>query len=119
MGSISLYLKRNFKFNFDKDLHLKKGLFLFLLLFFLCCSNQKEYCSSSLKEGPDIQGIDSKGAGSLYVYYDNELNKKREDGVITIRENSIVNSMLILCLQKTYKERKCEGKSEFVPHFGY
>lgn len=113
-----------------KMVHSQKGIFIPVLLpkflvivmvvfLNLNCTNQKEYCSSRLKEGPDIQGINSKGACSLYLYYDQELNAKREREVISHRENSIANSMLLLCLLKAKEERNCENKSEYIPHFGY
>ncbi|WP_135617367.1 hypothetical protein [Leptospira kemamanensis] len=102
-------------------LMLPKSLGEVLLVVFLIlnCTNQKEYCFSRLKEGPDIQGINSNGACSLYLYNDQELIAKREREVISHRENSIANSMLLLCLQNAIEERKCENKSEYIPHFGY
>lgn len=107
------------KINFNLRNQLKVAVLILMLFDEMNCTNQKEYCFSKLKEGPDIQGINANGACTSYLYYDNEINKRRDSEIITNREYAITNSMLLLCLQKTKEEVECSQKSEHIPHFGY
>ncbi|WP_167881881.1 hypothetical protein [Leptospira jelokensis] len=118
METISLYIKRNFKFNFDKDPNLTKGLYLFLLLFSLSCSNQKEYCESRAETKGGEKYQDSKSACATYLVMTEIANTSEAQGRSPFTARIIASEAFATWLIKISEERKCDQKSEYVPHFG-
>lgn len=97
-----------------------KVVVLFLMLVgSMDCTDQKDHCMESVqREG----GFYSGSASSVclgYLANQNYANVAEANGQSSRFNQWLADQSLTNCLYKTMEERKCDKKSEYIPHFGY
>ncbi|PJZ46580.1 hypothetical protein [Leptospira brenneri] len=96
-----------------------KFMLFYFLLIFLNCTDQKDFCMESVRrKGGSLEG-EAKSLCLGYLVLDNSVRINEERGRPSSATRFIADQNLVGCLYKTIEERKCEKKSEYVPHFGY
>lgn len=96
------------------------GVVLLVVLLILNCTNQKEYCKKSVRsEGGGVLEGDAESLCLGYVVLENSVKTNEELGRPSSATRLVADQNLLGCVYKTIEERKCENKSEYIPHFGY
>ncbi len=95
------------------------GVVLWILIFILNCTDQKDYCKSKAgKKGGSFYS-DSESACLSYLSYQESIRNNEERNQPTTLYRFLADESLLACLYKTIEERKCENESEYIPHIGY
>lgn len=85
------------------------------------CTDQKDYCNESVRrsrKGGNVDG-DAKSLCLGYLVLENSAKRNEERGQPSSFSRFLADQNLVGCLYKTVEERKCDKKSEYIPHFGY
>lgn len=85
---------------------------------YINCSNQKDQClkRAETKGGEKYQ--DSSSACATYAVLTETARTDEEQGRSAFATRILANEALVVCLLKAVEERKCQSKSEYIPHFG-
>lgn len=112
----TVFKKRTFNFVLlPKSL----GVVFWFLLSFANCTDQKDFCRESVRrKGGSLEG-DAESLCLGYVVLENSVRINEERGRPSSIYRFLSDQNLVGCLYKTIEERKCEKKSEYIPHFGY
>lgn len=96
------------------------GVVFWFLLSFANCTDQKDFCRQTVegKGGGFFEG-DAESLCASYLVFDQTVRINIESGRPSSFARFLSDQYLLLCLYKTIEERKCEKKSEYIPHFGY
>lgn len=92
---------------------------LILTILVLQCSNQKEQCRTRLETKGWGLYPDAESACLTYLGFENITKSNEEKGRSTTVSKILADEALVTCLYKTLEERKCDKKSDYIPHFGY
>ncbi|TGL86398.1 hypothetical protein EHQ68_13835 [Leptospira congkakensis] len=94
-------------------------IFLILVSFAYDCSNQKDYCmeSAGRKGGSFYSNAESACLSYLSYQESIRIGEERNQSISIYRILS--EESFLSCVYKTIEKRKCEKKSEYIPHFGY
>lgn len=86
----------------------------------LNCTDQKDFCMESLRrKGGGVLEGDAESLCLGYAVLDNSARISEEHGRPSSATRFLADQNLVGCLYKTIEERKCDQKSEYIPHFGY
>ncbi|MCW7489019.1 hypothetical protein [Leptospira meyeri] len=104
----------------DRKLGYMKSLIFILFLTMLNCTDQKDFCRQTVerKGGGFFEG-DAESLCASYLVFDNTVRINIESGRPSSAARFFSDQYLVRCLYKTIEERKCDQKSEYIPHFGY
>ncbi|MCW7480768.1 hypothetical protein [Leptospira kanakyensis] len=94
------------------------GVVLWILFSIVNCTDQKFYCMESVRRGGGLEG-DAESLCLSYLALENSVKIDEERGRPSSATRFLADQNLVGCLYKTIEERKCENKSEYIPHFGY
>lgn len=94
------------------------GVVLWILFSIVNCTDQKFYCMEIVRTGGVLEG-DAESLCLGYVALENSVKMDEERGRSSSVNRFLADQNLVGCLYKTIEERKCENKSENIPHFGY
>ncbi|TGM39446.1 hypothetical protein EHQ75_10620 [Leptospira levettii] len=101
------------------NITLKILIIALMILAHIHCSNQKDQCikMAETKGGEKYQ--DSSSACATYIVLEGMAKTNEEQGKSPFIERLVASEALAICIVKAVEERKCQSKSELIPHFGY
>lgn len=85
---------------------------------YINCSNQKDQCLKSVETKGGQTYQDSSSACATYVVLEGMAKTNEEQGRSPFIERLVAGEALAICIVKAVEERKCQSKSEYIPHFG-
>lgn len=107
------------KINYNLRIPFKVAVLIFMLVGSMNCTDQKDYCKESAGNKGGSFYSDAKSACLSYISYQESIKSEEAKNQSTAIYRFLSDESLIACVYKTIEEKKCDKKSEYIPHFGY